>query len=325
MYEFKKKNVNDVLQKSLGSQLLLAPKHYRRKLVFSNYTVEDQDIILANVERRFESKVNVLLYKTLKLKVHANMRGPWQQTKEIQVLDWIITVLVGIFEHAKSVTPNAIYAQRVNTPIYINGKRDELNTIEIHLPAQAAICSNLNYNAVRHFSPSPSEIPNYTPSFFMYIIGMMAQHWDYWSGDYHYPIPASYAACGNGLFNSNLHGKITKLVTKELSLPLWLAEQLIEEQQVALIPYLDEKTREFKYKNHYKFQKINSLTERGLLVRARLAATQFGNIASKEISYFDGVQGDLRLKLLQFMIDNLIAYRTNDDAKLTVNGEDLNI
>jgi len=92
-----------------------------------------------------------------------------------------------------------------------------------------------------------------------------------------------------------------------------------------LIPYLDEKTREFKYKNHYKFKKINSLTERGLLVRARLAATQFGNIASKEISYFDGVQGDLRLKLLQFMIDNLIAYRTNDDAKLTVNGEDLNL
>ncbi|URG13769.1 hypothetical protein [Acinetobacter phage vB_AbaS_TCUP2199] len=312
MYEFNPENVNVELQAALRKKSFLAAKGIANNMVFNDLAViQVHDEILPKMQFRYGAENNKIIDKELVFIGNPSLLGLYQTPRELLVLDWLVSALVCLYNNAKSISPNNRNYESVKSPLYHLGDMSPVTELTFGFPPSFSICGFIQSNAVKQLDGLHNHYDWYDSFLFSALIGMMAQHWKLWSGNISYPVPANYSCTQR----KNLDDQIRKFAR----IRQWssqVAEQIIECQNVALIPRYSHTSKKVIYENLRHFGKREKLDNHLWLTRSWLARDRYNRISRQQESFFDGVQGELRFELIQFLLDNLIAFQRTHELKV---------
>jgi len=312
MYKFNPENVNKEVQLALTKKQFLASKGIANTIVYSDMSVtQSHDELLPKIQYRHSLEKNKIIDNELLVISNMSLIPQWQGTSEILVMDWLISALICLYNNAKSISPNNAGYEKVSTPFYHLGEVFEHTHLNFRFPPTFSICTYITSNATRQLEDMHRQFDWYDSGLFAAVIGMIAQHWKLWSGNLSYPVPAAYSCTQR----KNLDDQIRKFVRGRGWAPS-VAEQIIECQNTALIPKYSFTSKKVIYENLRHFGHREKLDNQLWLCRSHLAAYIYSRINRDDISFFDGVQGELRMMLLEFVIDNLIAFQKLPMVKL---------
>lgn len=310
MYVFNPENVNNELQISLRQKRFLAPIGIADKMVYNDLAVvETYDKVLEKIKSRYSAENNKLINKDILAEINVNMGTAWQGRRDLLLLDWLVSAFVCLYNHAKSISPNNRTFERVKIPLYHLGEASPIIELTFGFPPSFSICGFIQSNATKQLEDLHGEYDWYDSGLFSALIAMMAQHWRLWSGNLSYPIPANYSCT----MRKNLDDQIRQFIKMRGWAPE-KAEQIIECRNVALIPHYSFTSKQVVYKNKRHFAKREKLDNELLITRSWLANQRYMRFSRDQNSFFDGVQGQLRLQLVQFILDNLIAFQLTHNA-----------